>query len=152
MLGTITSESGTVTKCAKELRNKYRDAKYKYDVLNLNGEVQKEFDEVQARVMKMVKDVWDCTARLEKISLKMNPMSMADYIDLQLKTEQIQAEPGWQWRVKQLQKLKQQAEYKVKITHNNYQKNIKSNKILVPHFYPTWSGLKKMTTNTDTLR
>ena len=110
----------TVTKCAEELRHKYQDAKYKHDALNSNGRLQEEFDEVQARVMRMVKDVRDCTTRLEKISLKTNPMSTADYIDLQLKTEQMQAEPGWQWRVKQLQKLKQQAEYKVKIAHNDF--------------------------------
>ena len=110
----------TVNKCAEELRKKYQDAKYKYDALNSNGKLQKELDEVQERVMRMVKDVRDCTARLEKISLKTNPVSTADYIDLQLKTEQMQAEPGWQWRVKQLQKLKQQAEYKVKITHNDF--------------------------------
>ena len=110
----------TITKCAEELRKKYQDTKYKYDALNSNGKLQEEFDDVQERVMKMVKDVRDSTTRLENISLKTNPMSTADYIDLQLKTEQLQAEPGWQWRVKQLQKLKQQAEYKMKIAHNDF--------------------------------
>ena len=110
----------TVTKCAEELRLKYNKTKTQYDAHNTRRKLQVEFDEMQQNVMKMVKDVRDCTYRLDQISLKVNPVSTADYIDLQLKTEKSEAEPGWQWRVKQLQKLRQQAEYKVKVLQEDF--------------------------------
>ena len=100
----------TVTKYAEDLRQRYQQTRNQYDALRFSGQLQWEFDQVKENVMKMVKDIRDCTARLEQISLKSNPMSTADYIELQLQSEQSQAEPGWQWRMKQLQKLKQQAE------------------------------------------
>ena len=110
----------TVTKYAEDLRQRYQQTRNQYDALRLDSQLQREFDQVKENVMKMVKDIRDCTARLEQISLKSNPMSTADYIELQLQTEQSQAEPGWQWRMKQLQKLKQQAEYRIKVQEKNF--------------------------------
>ena len=68
----------------------------------------------------MVDDIRCCLDRLKEIALKPNPLSTVDYIDLLIRTEQNEAKPGFQDRVKSLQEIRKRAEITTAVQKGEY--------------------------------
>uniref|UniRef100_A0A671UN45 Fibronectin type-III domain-containing protein n=1 Tax=Sparus aurata TaxID=8175 RepID=A0A671UN45_SPAAU len=64
--------------------------------------LKSEYDYVQADVVKLMESSAKCLNRLKEISLKPNPLSTPEYIDLLIEEEKSVIEPGWKKRLKHL--------------------------------------------------
>ena len=58
---------------------------------------------LQVQIFALIEQITACIKRLNEIALKPNPLTEIEYLDLLIQSEEIEAKPGWQRRVKQYQ-------------------------------------------------
>ncbi|XP_042328392.1 uncharacterized protein LOC121933131 [Sceloporus undulatus] len=71
--------------------------------------LQKEYAQVEKRMLKQIEDSTRCIDRLQEIALKPNPMATPDHIDLLIEAEKQEAKPGFQDRIKALERAREMA-------------------------------------------
>ncbi|KAM8728502.1 uncharacterized protein AB9X84_001797 [Acanthopagrus schlegelii] len=100
----------------KDLKEKYLEAKdAKAPVQALFDAMKSAFHRVKAEVGKLMASSANCLNRLKEISLKPNPLSAPDYIDLLIEGEKSECKPGWKKRVEHLTAVREQAEFMAKV-------------------------------------
>ncbi|XP_068232723.1 uncharacterized protein [Palaemon carinicauda] len=110
-----------VKKTAKDLQKRYQEAtEKKLSAENLIKRVIDEFDAVQLKVLGLTETVRKSLQRLKEIALKPNPLSTVEYIDILIQSERAQAQPGWQARADQLQRVRKHAEYMKEIADKGF--------------------------------
>ncbi|KAH0627714.1 hypothetical protein JD844_003850 [Phrynosoma platyrhinos] len=65
--------------------------------------LQKEYAQVEKRMLRLIEESTRCIDRLQEIALKPNPMATPDHIDLLIEAEKHEAKPGFQDRIKALE-------------------------------------------------
>ncbi|XP_071793629.1 LOW QUALITY PROTEIN: uncharacterized protein [Asterias amurensis] len=104
-----------------QLEERYRDATCKkLTVEQVICKQQEEFEEVLESVALLVTRSLDSLKRLEEIALRQNPLSTVEYVDLLIESEKIEAESGWQSRVRALQDIRKQADIMSKVKQGKY--------------------------------
>ncbi|XP_022109304.1 uncharacterized protein LOC110989312 [Acanthaster planci] len=104
-----------------ELEERYKDATGKK--LTVEQVIRKHYDEflsVQKCVFVLITDSHHSLKRLEEIALKPNPLSTVEYVDLLIESEKAEAKPGWKFRVKALEDVRNQADIMTKVKKANY--------------------------------
>ena len=71
---------------------------------------EEQLHQLQATVFSLIEKVTQSIKRLDDIALKPNPQTEIEYLDLLIQSEQTEAKSGWQRRVAQYQKIRQEAE------------------------------------------
>ncbi|KAM4551947.1 uncharacterized protein PAE49_015527 [Odontesthes bonariensis] len=100
----------------KDLEEKYKKASgEKMTVQQVMGKLEAEYNDLQLEVVKLMEKSAECLNRLQEIALKPNPLSTPEYIDLLIKGEKSEAKPGWNKRVESLMKMKETAEFMMKV-------------------------------------
>ncbi|XP_062392824.1 uncharacterized protein LOC134080409 [Sardina pilchardus] len=100
----------------KELQEKYLKAtEEKEPVQALITKLTSEYDAEQDKVVEFIALSVKCLNRLREISLKPNPLSTLEYIDLLIEGEKAEAKPGWSERVKSLMAMKCKADRMTKL-------------------------------------
>nr|XP_055044280.1 uncharacterized protein LOC129430773 [Misgurnus anguillicaudatus]XP_055044281.1 uncharacterized protein LOC129430773 [Misgurnus anguillicaudatus] len=95
----------------QELKEKYQNAtKAKIVVEELLDELNADYNNVQATVVKLVEKSSKCLNRLKEIALKPDPLFTTDYIDMLIEGEKSEAKPGWKERVESLINMRHKAE------------------------------------------
>ena len=90
----------TVTKTAKDLKIKYNVAEAgKKAVENMVKNIEEALEYVHDEILKKVKITQQCLQRLDEIALKPNPLTEIQYIELLIKSEEREANDGYQDRV-----------------------------------------------------
>ena len=72
-------------------------------------QVEEEFKNTNRIVLSFVAEMQRGLEKLSEIALKKDPLQQVDYLDLLIESEKSQAKPGWQDRVKSLQKTRNDA-------------------------------------------
>ncbi|RXN13398.1 hypothetical protein ROHU_009770 [Labeo rohita] len=73
-------------------------------------ELEKEFQDIQDSVAKLIDRSQKSLERLQEIALKPNPLSTPDYIDLMIESEKQEAKPGFQDGIQSLMEARKKAE------------------------------------------
>ncbi|XP_051808950.1 uncharacterized protein LOC127535328 [Acanthochromis polyacanthus] len=106
----------TEKKTMKVLKEKFLKAKgQKMTVQEVIDGLKAEYDRLQTEEVKLIQKSSKCLNRLKEISLKPNPLSTPDYIDLLIEGEKSEGKPGWKERVDSLMTMKQKAKLMVKV-------------------------------------
>ena len=100
----------------KEVRTS-EDLKSKYDMAisgktraqSVMAGLERKLQAVHEEVCAMMDRAQKCLNRLDQIALKTNPLPRIDYLDLLIKSEKQQAQPGWEQRLAYYEAAKQQA-------------------------------------------
>ncbi|XP_065902286.1 uncharacterized protein [Dysidea avara] len=96
----IITTKKTVTKTAKDLKNKYNVASAgKKAVENMVKNIEEALEYVHDEILKKVKITQQCLQRLDEIALKPNPLTEIQYIELLIRSEERDANDGYQDRV-----------------------------------------------------
>lgn len=94
----------------QELKSKYEEAMgKKMDQEQIVKQLEEEYHQVQGKVLEMMGTVTASLHRLKEIALRPDHLATPDYIDLLIKSEEQEARPGWQQRIRDLQELKEGA-------------------------------------------
>lgn len=100
----------TVEKEYDEIKNRYDTAvQGQSKVEALIKQVEDEFNQTNRIVLSFVAEMQRGLKKLSEIALKKDPLQQVDYLDLLIEFEKSQAKPGWQDRVKSLQKTRDEA-------------------------------------------
>lgn len=99
------------------VEKEYDDIKNRYDtavqgqskVEAVIRQVEDEFDHTNRIVLSFVAEMQRGLKKLSEIALKRDPLQQVDYLDLLINSEKSQARPGWQDRVRSLQKTRDEA-------------------------------------------
>jgi len=99
------------------------DVKKKYEALQkkkltaqeLIESLEKDTKAVESEVMNLVTEAVNSTPRLQEIALLPTPFNWNDYIDILIKNEEADRKPGYEGRIRFLQRLRDQAEILSKI-------------------------------------
>jgi hypothetical protein len=111
----------------EDLKRKYYDAKSGLSVTeSIVQGLERELDKEGERVYSNIQKAQGCVQSLEKIALKPNPLSEVEYIELLIKSEEQQKNPGYIDRVSTLKKVKEQAELLAKVKAGKISKAGKS--------------------------
>ncbi|CAK6983914.1 uncharacterized protein LOC108882446, partial [Scomber scombrus] len=94
----------------KELKDKYIKA-----LDTLIKKLKAEYNHVQVEVKKLMEESAKCLNRLKEITLKPNPLSTPEYIDMLIEGEKSDGRPGWKQRVQDLMVMREKAELKAKV-------------------------------------
>ena len=70
------------------------------------NDIERELDMLQRAIVGMVKEAKQSLERLQEIALKPNPLSEIEYIDLLIKTEKHEKNPGYTERIKAFEVIK----------------------------------------------
>ncbi|KAG2463132.1 STXA protein, partial [Polypterus senegalus] len=99
-----------VKKTYDELKKKYEQAQGELMTTEqLCDRLQHELDDMTNLIYKLITDSHESIKRLDEISLRPNPLSSPEYIELLIQSEELEAKPGWMERVKSLQEVKEKA-------------------------------------------
>ena len=101
------SENRTSDDMMKRYRQAKQDGTATYKVCQI---LQEEFKQTQEKVYEMISIAKKAITRLEEIALKPNPLSVIQYIELLITSEQQEAKPGWKQRIEHLNEAKEKAE------------------------------------------
>ncbi|XP_030623563.1 uncharacterized protein LOC115806842 [Chanos chanos] len=71
--------------------------------------LETDYEQVQVQVHDMINDLSTCLKRLKEIALRPDPLATPDYIDLMIQSEEQEAKPGFQKRIKELTEIRQKA-------------------------------------------
>jgi hypothetical protein len=105
---------------SEDMKERYQKArKDGTTTQNICEILKNDFKETQMNVCKMIGRARIAIERLEQIALRPNPLSVIQYIDLLIMSEQREAKPGWQQRIKHLNEAKQKAEIIQKVKNGN---------------------------------
>ncbi|XP_068714302.1 uncharacterized protein [Montipora foliosa] len=100
----------TVEKEYDEIKDRYVTAvQGQTKVEAVMKQLEEEFNSTNEIVLNFVAEMQRGLKKLSEIALKKDPLEQVDYLDLLIESEKSQAKPGWQDRVKSLQKTRQQA-------------------------------------------
>uniref|UniRef100_A0A3B4HCC1 AIG1-type G domain-containing protein n=1 Tax=Pundamilia nyererei TaxID=303518 RepID=A0A3B4HCC1_9CICH len=103
-------------KTVKKLKEKYDRARgQKMTVQGLVEKLKAEYESLQSEVVKLMERSSKCLNRLKETSLKTNPLSTPEYIDMLIEEEKSEAKPGWKRRVQSLMVMKEKAKLMAKI-------------------------------------
>ncbi|XP_031146921.2 uncharacterized protein LOC116044003 isoform X1 [Sander lucioperca] len=90
-------------KTVKELKKKYLETtEANTPVQALIEKLKAECNRVEAEVVKLIESSAECLNRLKEKTLKPDPLSTSEYIDMLIEAETSEAKPGWKKRVKSL--------------------------------------------------
>ena len=104
------TEYVTVEKEYDEIKDRYDTAvQGQTQVEAVIKQLEEEFNRTNEIVLNFVAEMQRGLKKLSEIALKKDPLEQVDYLDLLIESEKSQAKPGWQDRVKSLQKTRQQA-------------------------------------------
>ncbi|XP_045123187.1 uncharacterized protein LOC123511402 [Portunus trituberculatus] len=110
-----------VKKTYSELHEKYEKAtEGKLSAEKLVEEINGEFDALQIKVVWMADCVRKSIERLKEIALRPSPMSTVEYVDILIESEKSEARQGWQARVNQLYRVRDEAEQMQKIANDGF--------------------------------
>jgi len=100
-----------VTKTSDELKKKHAQAnKDAADRKSIIQSIQQVYNQCKKEVTDLVIQIYDANTRLQQISLKDNPLSVLEYIDLLIESEKQECKPGWNERVTSLTEVRRDAE------------------------------------------
>ena len=100
----------TVEKSYDEIKDRYDKAvKGLSKIEAVIKKVEDEFKQTNRIVLRFVAEMQRGLKKLSEIALKKDPLQQVDYLDLLIESEKTQAKPGWQDRVKSLQKTRGEA-------------------------------------------
>ena len=95
----------TVEKEYDEIRERFKTAvKGQTQVEAVIKQVEEDFNNTNRIVLNFVAEMQRGLKKLSEIALKKDPLQQVDYLHLLIESEKSQARPGWQDRVKSLQK------------------------------------------------
>lgn len=98
------------------LKQRYESAKQgKEKVEEMMQIKEKKLADLQSAVYAIIEKVTNSIKRLDEIALKPNPLTEIEYLDLLIQTEEMEAKPGWDRRVKQYQAIRKDAELLKKV-------------------------------------
>ena len=78
---------------------------------------KKELQDLQVAVFTLIEDVTNSIKRLNEIALKPNSLTEIEYLDLLIQSEEEEARPEYQTRIKQYKKIREEAELLKKVPH-----------------------------------
>lgn len=100
----------TVEKEYDEIRKRYNKAvKGQSKAEAVIKQVEEDFNTTNRIVLNFVAEMQRGLKKLSEIALKKDPLQQVDYLNLLIESEKSQAKPGWQDRVKSLQKTRDEA-------------------------------------------
>ena len=100
----------TVEKEYDDIKNRYDTAVEGQSLVEaVMNQVEDEFNQTNRIVLSFVAELQRGLKKLAEIALKKDPLQQVDYLDLLIESEKSQARPGWQDRVKSLQKTRDEA-------------------------------------------
>lgn len=101
----------TVEKEYDDIRKRYHSAvEGQSKVEAVIKQVEEEFNKTNRIVLNFVAEMQRGLKKLSEIALKKDPLQQVDYLNLLIESEKSQAKPGWQDRVKSLQRTRDKAE------------------------------------------
>uniref|UniRef100_A0A8C1SZA7 Fibronectin type-III domain-containing protein n=1 Tax=Cyprinus carpio TaxID=7962 RepID=A0A8C1SZA7_CYPCA len=102
-----TYETKVEIKTIKELKENFMEAKGQFmDTKQMLEALEKDFCGIKDKLMKLIRLSSDCLKRLDAIALKPNSLSIAEYLEILIKTEKEEKRPGFEDRIVELKKLK----------------------------------------------
>ena len=100
----------TVEKEYGDIRKRYKEAvEGQSEVEAVIKQVEEDFDNTNRIVLNFVAEMQRGLKKLSEIALKKDPLQQVDYLSLLIESEKSQAKPGWQDRVKSLQRTMDKA-------------------------------------------
>ena len=100
----------TVEKEYDEIRKRYNTAvEGQSQVEAVIKQLKEDFDNTNRIVLSFVAEMQRGLKKLSEIALKKDPLQQVDYLNLLIESEKSQGRPGWQDRVKSLQKTRDEA-------------------------------------------
>lgn len=98
-------------------RNKYEAERRGFLGMNmlLAFTLKAQYESLQPEVMQLMEKSSKCLNRLKETSLKPNPLSTPEYIDMLIEGEKYEGKEGWKQRVQSLMEMKEKAELMAKI-------------------------------------
>ena len=100
----------TVEKEYDEIRERFNAAvEGQSQVEALIKQVEEHFNNINRIVLNFVAEIQRGLKKLSNIALRKNPLQQVDYLHLLIESEKSQERPGWQDRVKSLQKARDEA-------------------------------------------
>ena len=100
----------TVEKEYDDIKNRYDTAvQGQSQVEAVIKQVEDEFNQTNGIVLSFVAELQRGLKKLSEIALEKDPLQQVDYLDLLIESEKSQARPGWQDRVRSLQKTRDEA-------------------------------------------
>ncbi|XP_076866328.1 uncharacterized protein LOC143517555 [Brachyhypopomus gauderio] len=100
----------------KELMDNFIKAKKEFMSTNdMLAALDKEYKDIYSKLMDLVKMSFKCLKRLDEIALRPRSLSAKEYFDLLIKTEEDEKKPGFEERIVNLQKMKEEFENMEKI-------------------------------------
>ncbi len=104
-----TYETKIEKKTIKELKDNFMAAKGRFmDTRQMLDALENELHGIEDKLMKLIKLSSDCLRRLDEIALKPKSLSIAEYLDILIKTEKDERSPGFEDRIIGLEKMKQE--------------------------------------------
>lgn len=100
----------TVTETYADMKRRYENASgqkltHEKYIEELSNEVEDLFDGIKTMVNEMNR----CKIRLQEIAMRPDPLSAVDYIELMIKSEEMEKQPGYLKRIEMLQNIKKSA-------------------------------------------
>lgn len=100
----------TITETYAEMKRRYENASgqkltHEKYIEDLSNEVEDLFEGIKTMVNKMNR----CKKRLQEIAMRPDPLSAVDYIELMIKSEEMEKHPGYLKRIEMLQNIKKSA-------------------------------------------
>ena len=78
-----------------------------------------EFEAAQVQLLSLAEAARKSIQRLEEIALRPNPLSAVEYIDLLIKSEEMEGKPFWQERINQLKEVRNIAVHVKQVMERN---------------------------------
>ena len=94
----------------EELKKRYEEAMGKKNTIErIISKMENHQQLIHTKVLQMVQTTKQSLHRLDEITLKPNPFTKVEYIELLIRSEKQECRPGWQQRIKCYEEMKQQA-------------------------------------------
>ncbi len=104
-----TYETKIEKKTIKELKDNFMAAKGRFmDTKQMLDALKNELHGIKDKLMKLIKLSSDCLRRLDEIALKPKSLSIAEYLNILIKTEEEEKSTGFEDRIIGLKKMKQE--------------------------------------------
>ncbi|XP_053098196.1 uncharacterized protein LOC117599787 [Pangasianodon hypophthalmus] len=81
--------------------------------------LEKDLTSIQAKLRKLIKMSSDCLNQLNKIALKASSLSTAEYLEILIKTQKAEKRPGFEERIVELERIKNEILLQKKITEGD---------------------------------
>ncbi|XP_056599267.1 uncharacterized protein LOC130417618 [Triplophysa dalaica] len=105
-----TYETITEKKTIKELMDNFMKAQENFmGSKQMLDALEGEFHVIEDKLMKLIKMSSECLRRLDEIALKSKSLSMTEYLEILIKTEEEEKKPGFENRIIGLVKMKKES-------------------------------------------